>query len=176
MHQIIEIKQGDITLEPVDAIVNAANTELRGGGGVDGAIHRKAGPELLEECKKIGHCPVGEARLTRGYLLPAKWVIHTVGPLWKGGTQQEALLLARCYQNTLQLAHTHGIRSLAFPSISTGVYQYPIEKACRIALKEILNHVQANPQAFKKIICVCFDQKTLEHYRAAYKGFSSPET
>src|SRR6059036_2087476 len=133
----VESVLGDITRQQVNAIVNAANTTLLGGGGVDGAIHRSAGPELLEECRKIGGCPTGEARLTEGYRLPAKYVIHTVGPVWSGGKRREPHLLRACYVNSVKLANAHGIKSVAFPSISTGAYRYPIAQAARIAVDTV---------------------------------------
>ena len=129
--------QGDITRQPVDAIVNAANERLLGGGGVDGAIHRAAGPELLDECRKIGGCPTGEARITKGYRLPARHVIHTVGPVWHGGSKGEPALLAACYRNSLDLAVANGIRTIAFPGISTGIYGYPLEPATRLAMTTV---------------------------------------
>jgi O-acetyl-ADP-ribose deacetylase len=133
----ITVVQGDITKQEVDAIVNAANETLRGGGGVDGAIHRAAGPELLEECIKIGGCPTGEARITKGYRLPAKYVIHTVGPVWHGGDRGEPEKLAACYRNALRLAAENGVRTIAFPGISTGVYGYPLEAATRLAMATV---------------------------------------
>ncbi len=151
----IEIIQGDITKQQVDAIVNAANTTLLGGGGVDGAIHRAAGSELLEECRKLNGCPTGEAKITRGYRLPAKWVIHTVGPVWHGGSHGEEELLARCYRNSLALTGQHGIRSIAFPSISTGAYGFPMERAARIALREMRAYLDRAAH-LEKIVCVCF--------------------
>jgi O-acetyl-ADP-ribose deacetylase (regulator of RNase III) len=139
-----DVVQGDITRQQVDAIVNAANNSLLGGGGVDGAIHRAAGPLLLQECRAIGGCPTGEARITGGYNLPARFVIHTVGPVWYGGSNGEDELLARCYRSCFSLVVAHGIRSVAFPSISTGAYGFPIARASRIALKEIGTFLSEN--------------------------------
>lgn len=164
----IEIIQGDITRQKVDAIVNAANTSLLGGGGVDGAIHRAAGPRLLEECKKLKGCPTGEARITKGYELPAKWVIHTVGPIWYGGERGEDELLASCYKNTFALAEKYDIKTVAFPSISTGAYRFPIERACRIALRRTKEFLSKNT-TLEKIIFVCFSQTDLHTYQKALK-------
>lgn len=161
----IEAVQGDITKQQVDAVVNAANTTLLGGGGVDGAIHRAAGPELLEECRKIGGCPTGEARLTRGYRLPARYVIHTVGPVWCGGKRGEPELLSGCYGNSLALAARQGIRSIAFPSISTGAYRYPIEEAARIAVETVRREVQ-RPTSLELVRFVCFSAEDLAVYRS----------
>jgi len=160
----IEIIQGDITQQPVDAIVNAANRSLLGGGGVDGAIHRAAGPELLAETRTLGGCPTGEARITRGYRLPAKYVIHTVGPVWRGGGRDEDELLARCYRNSLRLAVENGVRTIAFPAISTGVYRFPLERATRIALSEVKRFLEQD-DSIEKVIFVCFDRRTYETYQ-----------
>ncbi|MBU2498298.1 MAG: O-acetyl-ADP-ribose deacetylase [Proteobacteria bacterium] len=164
----IEIVEGDITKQEVDAIVNAANTSLLGGGGVDGAIHRAAGPELLEETRKIGGCPTGEARVSKGYRLPAKWVIHTVGPVWTGGRKNEEKLLAGCYGNSLKAARDLGIKSIAFPSISTGAYGFPLERATEIALKEAKKFLEAD-ETLTKVVFVCFGQRALNTYREIAK-------
>ena len=156
--------QGDITRQQVDAIVNAANTTLLGGGGVDGAIHRAAGPELIEECRGIGGCPTGEARITQGYRLPAKYVIHTVGPVWSGGNRGEPELLRTCYVNSLRLASEHGLRSIAFPSISTGAYRFPIEQAARIAVESVQEEV-GKPTSIELVRFVCFSVSDLAVYR-----------
>lgn len=162
----IEIKRGDITQEQVDAIVNAANPTLLGGGGVDGAIHRAAGPELLAACKKLHGCPTGEAKITLGYQLPAKYVIHTPGPVWHGGTQQEAQLLQNSYANSLALAAQKHCQTVAFPSISTGVYGYPLAQAAPIALKTV-SHFLAEPSSIVKVWFICFDDRTLAAYQQA---------
>jgi O-acetyl-ADP-ribose deacetylase (regulator of RNase III) len=150
MSERIEVIQGDITQQQVDAIVNAANRSLLGGGGVDGAIHRVAGPELLEECKTLGGCNTGEAKITGGYNLPAKWVIHTVGPIWQGGDGNEEELLASCYRNSLGLAVENGVKTIAFPSISTGAYRFPVDLAAKITLREIY-HFLDNEASIKKV-------------------------
>lgn len=165
-HERLEIVTGDITRQAVDAIVNAANTSLLGGGGVDGAIHRAAGPELLEECRTLGGCPTGQARITRGYRLPARHVLHTVGPVWSGGQRGEDELLASCYRSCFDLARQHGLRSIAFPSISTGAYRFPIRRASRIALAEIRRALEARPE-LEKVIVVCFEPSVYDEYRTA---------
>ncbi len=164
----IEIIRADITTLAVDVIVNAANQSLLGGGGVDGAIHRAAGPRLLEECKALGGCPTGEAKLTRGYDLPARHVIHTVGPVWRGGEHQEDDLLARCYRNSLRLAADHNFKSIAFPSISTGVYRFPLERACQIALRETLAYLETNV-TLEQVLFVCFSADDHTVYRETYE-------
>jgi len=161
----IAIIKGDITRQAVDAIVNAANSSLLGGGGVDGAIHRAAGPELLEECRKLGGCETGDATITLGYKLPARWVIHTVGPIWHGGSAGEDALLASCYQRAFQVAAEHQVRTIAFPSISTGAYGFPVDRASRIALREIRNAVAADPNL--EVFVVCFDERTEREYQVA---------
>ncbi|WP_224371543.1 O-acetyl-ADP-ribose deacetylase [Hyalangium versicolor] len=169
----LELIQGDITKISSDAIVNAANTSLLGGGGVDGAIHRAAGPELVMECRMLNGCPTGEARITRGYKLPARHVIHTVGPRWQGGGRSEAGYLARCYQSVFALVEKHGLRSVVFPSISTGIFGYPIEKASRIALREIHAALQRLPQ-LEKVTVVLFTPWDLEVYQRALAGEPEP--
>ncbi len=166
MKERIRILLGDITRQEVDAIVNAANKTLLGGGGVDGAIHRAAGPELLEECRSLGGCPTGQARLTRGYLLPAAWVIHTVGPVWTNGENGEEQLLASCYRNSLELAAKCFVRTVAFPSISTGAYGFPVDRASRIAVREILHFLKEN-ESIEQVRVVCFDEDTKRVYAAA---------
>ena len=160
----IAVIQGDITVQPVDAIVNAANTSLLGGGGVDGAIHRAAGPELLAECRTLNGCRTGQAKITRGYRLPAKHVIHTPGPVWRGGNHGEEELLRFCYRSCLELAVQNGCRTVDFPSISTGVYHFPLEKAAPIAIGAIAGFLAEHPD-LERVRMVCFDART----RAAYE-------
>lgn len=160
----IELIRGDITRLSVDAIVNAANNSLLGGGGVDGAIHRAAGPELLEECRSLNCCPTGEARLTNGYNLTARFVIHTVGPVWQGGNNNENQLLAACYRNSLKLAVENEIKTIAFPNISTGVYRFPKPKAAEIAIREVSSFLRRN-RRFRKVIFVVFDEENYQIYR-----------
>lgn len=161
---MIKIVKGDITKIKAEAIVNAANQTLLGGGGVDGAIHRAAGPKLKEECAKLGGCKTGQAKITKGYNLPAKYVIHTVGPIWHGGKAGEAEFLKNCYLNSLKLAQKHKIKSIAFPAISTGAYGYPIGEAGKIAIKTVKNFIIKNPKAFEEIIFVLFFDRDFDIY------------
>ena len=162
----IEVIEADITTLAVDAIVNAANESLLGGGGVDGAIHRAAGPKLLEECRTIGGCPTGEARLTEGYDLPARYVIHTVGPVWQGGGHGEDDLLAGCYRHSMSIALRHHLRSIAFPAISTGVYRFPLDRAAAIAADEVERFLGTYPQ-FDRVIFCCFGDESTRAYQRA---------
>ena len=164
MISIIEIVKADITKLNVDAIVNAANSSLLGGGGVDGAIHRAAGPKLLEECKKLNGCKTGEAKITQGYNLQSKFVIHTVGPIWNGGNYNEDELLTNCYLNSLKLAVENKIKTIAFPAISTGVYGFPLERAAQIAIKAVKKFIQSD-KSIQKIIFVCFDDRAYQTYK-----------
>jgi len=166
MDERVRIILGDITVQKVDAIVNAANNSLLGGGGVDGAIHRAAGPQLLEECRTLGGCKTGDAKATKGYKLPAAYVIHTVGPIWHGGQNGEDELLARCYRNSFAVARGLAVRSIAFPSISTGVYAFPVERASRIVLREIQSALERNKD-IQRVLVVCFDRATLDAYKNA---------
>lgn len=167
----IEIILGDITQSRVDAIVNAANNTLLGGGGVDGAIHRAAGPELLAECRGLGGCPTGEARITAAYELPCRYVIHTVGPVWQGGSQGEAALLARCYRSCLELAMARGCRSVDFPSVSTGIFGYPVNRAAHVALKAMMDFLWEHPEWPVQLRMVCHNQRTLAAYQVTWNMF-----
>lgn len=166
----VQMRIDDITRLTVDAVVNAANRSLLGGGGVDGAIHRAAGPELLAECRALGGCETGQAKVTRAYRLPARWVIHTVGPVWQGGDQSEPELLAACYRNSLRLAAEQGARTIAFPAISCGVYGYPLEQAARIAVRETRSFLASDPR-IETVYLVCFDQEARLAYQRALESF-----
>jgi O-acetyl-ADP-ribose deacetylase len=168
----ITVVKGDITHQSVDAIVNAANESLLGGGGVDGAIHRAAGPELLDECRTLGGCPTGEAVITRGYRLPSKWVIHTVGPIWHGGTADEDELLANCYRNSLALAERYNLRTIAFPAIGAGAYGFPLKRATRIAVTEVRCFLERDT-CIAEVIFVCF---SAEAYDAYCEALATPAT
>ncbi|WP_306600395.1 O-acetyl-ADP-ribose deacetylase [Geothrix sp. 21YS21S-2] len=169
MNSTIRAQLGDITHLDVDAIVNAANSSLLGGGGVDGAIHRAAGPDLVHECRLLGGCRPGEAKMTKGYRLPARHVIHTVGPVWRGGAWQEADVLSSCYLRCLELASEHSIHSIAFPSISTGIFGYPIESACRIAVSTTRAFL-ARPSSIVEVVFCCFSPSDLEVYEGVLRG------
>jgi O-acetyl-ADP-ribose deacetylase (regulator of RNase III) len=164
----ITVIAGDITRQRVEAVVNAANTSLLGGGGVDGAIHRAAGPELLAECRTLGGCATGQAKITRGYKLPAKWVIHTVGPVWHDGRHDEDELLAGCYRSCFALVEQHGIKTVAFPSISTGAYGFPMDRAARIAVRETKQFLERN-RSVEQVMLVCFGASALEIHQAALR-------
>jgi O-acetyl-ADP-ribose deacetylase (regulator of RNase III) len=168
-HCTLDLLQANITRRAVDAIVNAANNSLLGGGGVDGAIHRAAGPELLQACRKLNGCPTGEARITPGFQLPARYIIHTVGPVWQGGEQGEAELLASCYRNSLALAEQHQLSSIAFPAISCGVYGYPPAQASQVALSEILQFMP-HSQFIKQIELIAFSENMLQVFQSALQA------
>jgi len=168
MRTRLEARRVNIVTLDVDAIVNAANTTLLGGGGVDGAIHRAAGPELLAECRTLGGCPTGSAKITKGYRLPARHVIHTVGPVWNGGNKGEPALLASCYRESLRLAAAHGLRTIAFPAISCGAYGYPLQEAVKVAIQECADFTATNPLP-QTIIFACFDDATRDAYDAAMR-------
>jgi O-acetyl-ADP-ribose deacetylase (regulator of RNase III) len=164
----LDVVVGDITTLAVDAIVNAANRSLLGGGGVDGAIHRAAGPELLAECRTLGGCDTGRAKITKGYRLPAKHVIHAVGPVWNGGKADEEMLLASCYRTALEIARDHGLASIAFPAISTGIYAFPADRAALVAVGTMVSEVAADAGAIKRVVFCCFSEESAQHHIAAF--------
>jgi O-acetyl-ADP-ribose deacetylase (regulator of RNase III) len=164
----LDVVVGDITTLAVDAIVNAANRSLAGGGGVDGAIHRAAGPELLGECRTLGGCDTGSAKITKGYRLPARHVIHAVGPVWHGGKADEEMLLASCYRTVLEIARDHGLASIAFPAISTGVYAFPADRAALIAVGTIVSEIAADAGALKRVVFCCFSEQSAQYHVAAF--------
>ena len=174
MRHRIEVIEGDLTHQRVDAIVNAANTSLLGGGGVDGAIHRAAGPELLAECRTLGGCETGQAKITKGYRLSAKWVIHTVGPIWHGGQAGEDELLASCYRSCFALAEARGLKTMAFPSISTGAYRFPLERAAAIAVREAKGFLERNT-SLERVYLVCFGREAWRAYSTAVDAASGSD-
>nr|WP_067790486.1 O-acetyl-ADP-ribose deacetylase [Paraurantiacibacter namhicola] len=165
--QIIEVVTGNIVECDVDAIVNAANSSLLGGGGVDGAIHKAAGPDLVHECRLLGGCKTGQAKITSGYRLKARHIIHTVGPVWQGGDKGERELLAACHEKSLQLAQQHGLRSIAFPAISTGRFKFPLSEAARVAVETVRQFIRDNPVALDRVLFIGFDEATSQHFREA---------
>lgn len=171
---VLEVIQADITTLAVDAIVNAANSRLAGGGGVDGAIHRAAGPELFKACAALGGCATGDARITRGYRLPAPWVIHAVGPVWRGGAERESECLSSCYRRSLELARSRGLKSIAFPAISCGAYGYPIDEAARIAVCEVLRFLE-HDSSLELVQFCCFGDEVASAHRAALAERAAPD-
>jgi len=167
---LIEIRVADITTLAIDAIVNAANRALLGGGGVDGAIHRAAGPELLKECRTLGGCETGSAKITQGYKLKAKHVIHAVGPVWSGGDKGEDDLLASCYRTALKLAAEHRLASIAYPAISTGIYRFPADRAARIAVGTVVSEIAADPKGMERVVFCCFSEESANHHRDTFEA------